>query len=55
MIPGVATSSMGRRPTGSSRSTSTSLGTCKQVVTPVKPQGGVGSHASAKACANGEG
>ena len=54
-IPGAATSSMGRRPTGSSRSTSTSLGTRKQVVTPAKPWGGVSRHASAKACTDGEG
>ena len=54
-IPGDATSSMGRIPTGSSRSTSTSSGTHKQVVTLAKARGGVGSHTSARACVNGEG
>ena len=54
-IPGAATSSTGRIPTGSSRPTSTSLGTCKQVVTPAKPWGGVGGHVSAKECIDGEG
>ena len=49
VIPGAATSSMGRRPTGGSRPTSTNLGTRKQVVTLAKPQGRVGSRASAKA------
>ena len=54
-IPGAATSSTGRIPTGSSRSTSTSLGARKQAVTPAKPWGGVGGHVSAKACIEGEG
>ena len=54
-IPGATTSSMGKIPTGSSRSTSTSLGAHKQVVTPVKPRGGVSSHVRAKACIDGEG
>ena len=54
-IPGAATSSMGMMPTGGSSSTSTSLGTRKQAVTPEKPHGGVSSHASTKACIDGEG
>ena len=54
-MPGVLTSSRGMMPTGGSRSTSTSSGTCKQAVTPAKPQGGVSSHASTKACVSGEG
>ena len=55
VIPGAITSSTGKIPTGNSRSTSTSLGAHKQAVTPVKPQGGVSSRASAKACIDGEG
>ena len=55
VIPGAATSSTGKIPTGSSRSTSTSLGAHKKVVTPAKPWGGVGSHARAKVCINDEG
>ena len=55
VIPGAATSSRGMMPTGGSRSTSTSLGTLKQAVTPAKPWGGVGNHASTKACIDGEG
>ena len=54
-IPGAVTISTGGIPTGSSTSTSTSSGTCKQAVTPVKPWGGVGGHVSAKGCINGEG
>ena len=54
-IPGVATSLMGMASTGALRSTSTSSGVCKQVITPEKPCGRAGSDTSAKACMDGEG
>ena len=54
-IPGATTSPMGIVPTGTSRSTSTSSGVCKQAITPEKPHSRVGGHTSAKACVGGEG
>ena len=54
-IPGVATSPMGIAPIGTSRSTSTSSGVCKQVITSEKPCGRVGGHTSTEACVGREG
>ena len=54
-IPGVTTSPMGMVPMGTSRSTSTSSGICKQAVTPEKPCSRVGGHMSTNACAGKEG
>ena len=53
-MPGLVTNPMGMAPTGTSRSTSTSSGVCRQAVTPEKPHGRVGSCMSAKACVAGE-
>ena len=54
-IPGAAKSPMDVVPTGASSSTSTNSGAHRQVVTPEKLHGGVGSHMSTKACVNGQG
>ena len=51
--PGLDTIPMDIVPTGISRSTSTSSGVLKQVTTPAKPQGGVGSLTNASVLAGG--
>ena len=52
-MPGVITSPMDIVPMGISQPISKTSGVFRQAITPVKPQGGVGSHLNANALAGG--
>ena len=55
MIPGAVTSSMGRIPTAAQDLLLPAQEHVSRWLLPTKPWGGVGSHASAKACIDCEG